>query len=261
LNALLPVTFPSRICVIALAIAGCSTTSPTTFSRVSSVSIDGGSLVYRGPISYAANARLFELHEGSDSPISELVITSTGGDVAAGIELGLWVNENGLDVAVPEYCISSCANYVFTAGRRKVLGSTAAVVWHGGALQKEWNDLDCQLLSGAAAASCDHEELREVQADLLTALRAEEAAFFAAIGVDQRITILGQEERFDCRHGNATFIGWYYSLEDLDRLGVRDVSIAGGEWKPQLATRGVEICQVSPGIRLEWLPAANKTRG
>jgi hypothetical protein len=137
---------------------GCSSTLSKSLTPTSSVSVHGASLVYCGAISHEANAQLFDLHRGVGNETSQLLITSTGGDVDAGIELGLWVHDNGLDVGIPEY---------------------------------------------------------------------------------------GQEERFDCRHGNATFIGWYYSVDDLHRLGVRNVSIAGGEWRPKLPVADAKICQVS----------------
>jgi hypothetical protein len=31
-----------------------------------------------------------------------------------------------------EFCMSSCANYVFTAAGRKIVGSAATIAFHGG---------------------------------------------------------------------------------------------------------------------------------
>ena len=63
--------------------------------------------------------------------IRVLEITSDGGEVEAAILLGSWIFENQIDVSVTDYCLSSCANYVFSAGRKKIIQPGAIVAWHG----------------------------------------------------------------------------------------------------------------------------------
>ena len=45
--------------------------------------------------------------------------------------IGEWVFDHQLDVIVDELCFSSCANYIFTAGKNKIIGKDAIVGWHG----------------------------------------------------------------------------------------------------------------------------------
>ena len=82
-------------------------------------------LVYRGALSEAANQRLFELYVKTKPRPRLLKVTSGGGDITLGMDLGEWVFQNGLDVEVVDHCFSSCANYVFTAAKAKYLNPCA----------------------------------------------------------------------------------------------------------------------------------------
>ena len=43
--------------------------------------------------------------------------------------IGFWIYDNGVDVMVDEVCISACANYIFTAGKNKIIEDFAIVGW------------------------------------------------------------------------------------------------------------------------------------
>lgn len=88
-----------------------------------------GIVYYAGTISAERNRRFFASNR--EQPVERLVITSNGGEVEAGIALGEWVFEHQLDVEIESYCLSSCANYVFPAGRNKFIREGAVVAWHG----------------------------------------------------------------------------------------------------------------------------------
>lgn len=60
-----------------------------------------------------------------------LVIKSAGGIGVSAARLGLYLLDHGIDVAVLEYCLSACANWVFLAGRTKYVPDGAFVAWHG----------------------------------------------------------------------------------------------------------------------------------
>lgn len=243
--------FARSACLVPLAVllVACADSAPRADAehRVA-VSVDGTTLTYRGPLHQEGVARLLDAAEGAADRPRTLVITSTGGDIEAGMQLGNWVFERGLDVHVPEYCISSCANYVFTAGRRKVLGPAALLIWHGGATQQNLaSGSPCRYLD-APGVPCDEQKLREVLEATLARVQRLEADFFERIGVTQLITVLGQWPQYDC---SATlgadaydYIGWYYSIPDLAKLGVDDVSVVGGDWKPASPAPHVKFCRV-----------------
>ena len=213
-----------------------------------SVSLEGSTLRYEGLITDASNQRLRELYESSDPRPSVLRIRSFGGEINAGMDLGNFVFDRELVVEVFEYCFSSCANYVVTAARSLRLEPTAVLGWHGGATQK----IDPQTVS----VTVDGKELQGAERRAqLTRLALEkmmrsnierETAFFERVGVDPRITVLGQTDFYRERYTEAQkYSGWYFSLEDLRRLGVRPVTVIGdGEWQPGELPGGYKVFRV-----------------
>lgn len=224
-------------------LVGCVSVPSRSDAPVADIHIQGTSIFYRGSISRESNERLLEIVETADLIPVTLVITSKGGDTLAGIELGRWVFRNGLDVNVTEYCVSSCANYIFPAGKTKMLEPRAAVVWHGGAMQKEWNAPCSEVPQGALEQGLGCADIEQIQAEQLEEFRTAEELFFAEVGVDQRITILGQDPEYDCRGGSSS-LGWYYSIDDLERLGIKNIHIQQGEWRPESPATNQTICRV-----------------
>jgi len=222
-------------------LVGCVSTPP-----IADIQVRGDSITYRGSINRESNERLFEVVEIADQFPATLVITSKGGETLAGIELGQWVFRNSLNVTVTEYCVSSCANYIFTAGKVKTLNPEAAVVWHGGALQEEWNAPCSGVPKDLLNEGLHCAEVEQIQAEKLEEFKTAEEQFFAEIGVDQRITVLGQDPEYDCRGGTSS-LGWYYSINDLERLGVKNIRIQQGDWRPESPARNLTICRVELG--------------
>lgn len=176
------------------------------------VSRSGNTLHYSGYLSAEANAQAAALH---DPAVKRLVIRSRGGDIDLGMELGRWVFDQGLDVEVDGYCLSSCANYVFPAGHNKILAPDSQLGWHGGATQAE--------MRFATAA-----EEQAYQAYIGPA-RAREADFFRHIGVEVASTTYGQRAEFA---PFAECAGWRYSIEAMRHFGIGQVVLSGGRWAP-----------------------------
>lgn len=248
--ALLPIDGPMKEISVLFStiavLAGCVSSPPGGNTPVAEIHVQGTSIIYRGSISRESNERFFKIIETSDLTLLTLIITSKGGDALAGVELGKWVFRNGIDVTVIEYCVSSCANYVFPAGKIKTLDSSAAVVWHGGALQKEWNNPCLRIPKSVLEKGRGCSDIEQIQAESLQEFRSTEALFFAEIGVDQRVTVLGQVPEYDCRGGSRS-LGWYYSIDDLARLGIKNIDIQQGEWRPESPASNLTICRVELG--------------
>jgi len=234
-----------RFAALAL-LFGCASAPRSADTSVAEISIQDISIIYRGGISGESNERLFELVKTAELVPTTLVITSKGGETIAGIELGRWVFRNGLDVTVSEYCLSSCANYVFAAGHRKTLEPSAAVVWHGGATQREWGDPCSNAPKIALKQGLRCADIEKFQEESLEEFRSAEESFFAEIGVDQRITILGQDPQYDCRESTAS-LGWYYSIDDMGRLGIQNVHVRQGKWRPKSPAPNRTVCRVRLG--------------
>lgn len=152
------------------------------------------------------------------------------------MELGRWVRANEVTVKVMEYCFSSCANYVFTAAPRKVVSNLTVVGYHGG-LSSSTFALDDEQEAMLNAMPVEQRLLlrKKIEQSILqaTATQADaERLFFSAMGVQQRITTLGQvlNDRPDVNNDKS--IGWTYSVEDFSKLGVHHIRVINPPWRP-----------------------------
>jgi hypothetical protein len=229
-------------CLAALALPATAAASPTQ------VFIDNGELNYVGSLTAEANQRAFALFSQAQPRPAILSIRSKGGVTGAGIELGRWVHAQGLTVKVMEYCFSSCANYVFPAAPRKVVSNFAVIGYHGGLSSMSFQ-LDGEqeaMLKTLPAGQREALRAKLEQAVLEAAApqAAEEARYFALIGVQQRITTLGQLPA----HAQAETeqsVGWTYSIADFAKLGVRDIRVVNPPWKPAFVTSDKTVITIA----------------
>ena len=180
----------------------------------------GPSLLYTGPITQGSVARARGLLEASPQ-ITEVVIHSEGGDVEAGMDFGEAIHERALDVRiVGGLCMSSCANYVFPAGRRKIIDPDSLVLWHGSMLQEGLaRDVDfsrAQDQLGRPLTRFERWQARRAARDFVRRTGRRQDRFYDRIGVDGAITVIGQRQGCRCN--------WTLSIDDMALFGVREVS-------------------------------------
>lgn len=171
---------------------------------------------YRGSISAEHNREFFAALAGR--PLRRLSITSGGGDVAAAIALGEWVHARTLDVEVPDYCLSSCANYVFPAGRNKLIHPGAVVAWHGNYRHLQETGLwrDDVMTRMQRYGEDEQAATRHVRAQV-EELVGLERDFFARIGVDDRLCWIGKLPPYNVPDY------YFLSTRDMARFGVVQV--------------------------------------
>jgi len=216
-------------CLAALAFIG--TTAHA--AEPTHVGIENGELVYTGELVDDANKRLFALYDSLAAKPTVLRIKTRGGVVDRGLDLAYWVHANKLDVKVPDYCLSSCANYVFPAGRRKIVGNGAVIGFHGGISSEHF------ALDDASQAMVDA-MTKEQQAGFWASFRSDqqpslerEQAFFKMIGVRQDLTTHGQLPQFE---NHVKGVVWTYSEAGFRYFGVTGIEVIDGPWRP--STRG-----------------------
>ena len=180
------------------------------------ISLAGNSVHYSGSITAENNQLLFKTVKQRD--INRLVITSSGGEVVAGIALGTWVAEHGIDIEVPAYCLSSCANYVFPAADTKSIAPGAVVAWHGNYhhLQQTglWRDeIATRMLRHDEDAATAEARVRE-QVDRLAGLEED---FFTRIGIDEYLCWIGKMPPYSVPNY------YFLSANDMARFGVSGV--------------------------------------
>lgn len=198
-------------------------------SDQTSVSLsEDGQLIYDGKLSADANEALYSLYESTEPKPTVLRITSTGGNVHLGLDVGEWVHRHSLDVEILRGCASSCANYIFTAGHRKMLHPDSGLYWHGSSMSE---GVEKEVKKG------------RVTQGYLDTWQAREKAFYEMIGVNPRIATYGESVAFGLLR---RYDGWDYSIEDMKKFGVDNVHEIGGQWdwhrhKPQFKVKRVKV--------------------
>ena len=180
------------------------------------INLAGETAYYSGSLSAELNQRFFNAVKRK--AVRRLVISSDGGEVAAGIALGLWVFEHHIDIEVAEYCLSSCANYVFTAGHRKSIGTGAIVAWHGNYNHLKQTGLWQDDIAGRMERHDEDRATAEAHVrEEVDRLVRMEHDFFARIGVDEYLCWVGKMPP----HNAPNY--YFLSSRDMARFGVMHV--------------------------------------
>ncbi|GAB3390180.1 hypothetical protein GCM10027317_43770 [Massilia agri] len=211
------------------------------------VFLDNGELNYVGGMDADANKRLFALYDSLAIKPTVLSIRSKGGEPNLGMALGRWVRERQLDIKVLEFCLSSCANYVFPAGRQKVVSNFAVIGYHGGTSSGQYQfDPDMQKMVDAMPPA----QRKSFVDDLEHSMKAtgeKEVAYLRWLGVREDLATLGQQERYQARYlADPNVLGWTYSLDGFARFNVRNISVINPPWKPDGIKRARSFVVIEP---------------
>ena len=207
-----------------------STRNPDSFTIVSreiTVERHGDTVIYRGSLTKDGLKAMRKA--GLRAPVTTLLIDSAGGEIVVGMDFGTWVFERDLDVVVDRACLSSCANYVFTAARNKEIQPGAVVAWHGSAKQPGLleqmhkaveDDINAKGLS-RRKRSQEIARARRANIQYLTAAIQKQNEFFYRVGVDKYITRIGND-----KYGVRGF--FYLSVGDMASFGIDNVTATEG---------------------------------
>lgn len=161
--------------------AGLNADAPPQTHRVEP---DG--LCFSGTITTESSAAFVEAVSGFDPAMPLVVVlTSRGGEINAGMGMGEALVPRTTTVVAQRTCLSSCANYPFLAGDRRVIGAGALLAYHGGifeepeshwtALREEWSKaMNARDLEASMTASRDY----------ATNAVARQSAFLESVGAD-----------------------------------------------------------------------------
>lgn len=202
--------------------------------------VASGVASYFGEISAQHNRRFLDSVAGRR--VTRLVVDSEGGEVAAGIALGLWVFEHRVDVEVSGVCLSSCANYVFPAGRRKFIRPGAVVAWHGNYRHLEetglWED-EVPLRMRRYGEDLESARRRvHAQVEQLVALERE---FFDRIGVDEYLCWVGKMPPHEVPNY------YFLSRADMARFGLTGLHTPDGYVDTELSGLPYDIVYLDLG--------------
>ena len=193
------------------------------------VDLNENTVIYRGKLSPSANEKLLSILKNGKSKVEWLSITSEGGEINHGMDLGNIVHDYDLKLEVNEYCLSSCANYVFSAASHHRISNHAVIGFHGGITGMEQEITS--FIDGLPEE--ERESTKQNLEKYMKSAVIRERNFFEKIGVDQQITTLGQSPEYKDFVEKEGFIGWYYSLEGLATLGVANINVVNPPWSYQ----------------------------
>lgn len=194
-------------------------------------------IYFRGEINAQSVVEVINQYYQMPNRPKVLKISSPGGELRAGMNFGKFVYANKLDVIVIDRCFSSCANYVFPAGKNKYLPDSSALMFHTAA--RDISNLkegllnmedyyvlkeDCGQVttnSQGVKISIQGKECRtkSEQAHINWVIKqaSEETTFYSNINVDPLLPyygklVLANECPHDCFY--------YYTSESIERMGI-----------------------------------------
>ena len=156
-------------------------------------------------------ARCFGLIDEKEG--TYVVVSSSGGDVLAAIDIGERIADRHLQIIIDGICLSSCANYLFTAGSTKSVMPDSLLGFHGGpgqAMAFIYRGPG-QLRETAIHNNISYTEL---------VIRKEEE-FFQKIGIDRGL-IYDRPEPLSKSY-NPLLVFWVYDREKLQQYGIRNL--------------------------------------
>ena len=218
---------------------------PPTEGDTVTLSIEGPTVVMNGSLEDGFYESFLSLVKGREDEITTLRVSSAGGETHEGIKLGHWIFEHGIDVVVDGLCFSSCANYIFTAGRNKTIMADSIVGWHGSEQQDEHlarglgltvEELLAQQYDELVAAGVEppSPERRKKFVEVVLSRRPagvrEEQAFLENVGVSVDALVYGfLPDQFQGYYVDraAHIDGWTFSIEGMARFDIYNVTYVG----------------------------------
>ena len=224
----------NKFFTITLLIFLCQNTlaSESKYNETTSVKLNGNVIYFSGTLTKKAIDKTIQLYDDKKIKPTKIVISSDGGDIELGMDFGEWIFNNHLDIQVNDYCLSSCANYIFPAAKNKFLGESAIVGYHGGASSQSFDLSDINEMYKDLP---DSERIKKKQEAIdgmksyLYRVREKENKFYKKINIPQEISTLGQQGKYSKE--NESFIGWTYTPDGFMKLGLKNIILTDNKWK------------------------------
>ena len=187
---------------------------------------DASVIRFESPVNASSVAEFIRIAQTSPK-VKKIILNSNGGDLVAGMDMGDYILSRNLDVEVESKCFSSCANYLFISGNKKIIQDGALVGWHG-SMTTKLSDASyiCEKIEG-----CNYQEyIAEITAKygkdeeyylngmnkILAPMIERQQQFYQVRGVVQQVTTYGH-----C-HGRNKRV-WTYSISDMRKFGIRNI--------------------------------------
>lgn len=208
-----------------------------------------GVIYFRAPITRETSRRLIELIEEDPLP---LVVTSSGGDEGAGLDIGEAIQKFSLPVRVERFCLSGCVNIILVAANGRTIAPGTLLGIHGSAPASRLRYQRNRLKTPADIENYAH--------------RYETLYAKARADVDLLLCGAVMSGMTDRPLKTADGLGgwwmvynfWVPDLATLQRFGI---AVERGDEAPKTARARADFVQrtgLKPSIRLNWNAAPRK---
>lgn len=194
------------------------------------------SIKFEGPITYDSVIKLQYIYNHSEG-IRKIIVNSSGGLTTAGLCLGEFIMKNAISVEVRGGVFSSAANYVFTAGKYKIINKDSVIGFHGGENSPYYLDLETG---------------KVVRKDGTSKNEAWEKDFYKRAGINPDIASEGQQEKYN-RYGDD-YIGWTYTTGALGKLGIKNILFPDGYWDTPTLYNNKKLFVINEGDIDKYYP-------
>lgn len=201
------------------------------------VAVEDNVIRYEGEINPEGTERFLDVLDGAPD-VTVLAVNSAGGSIEHAMRMGEAIHVRGLDVRVEQQCVSSCANYLFPAGRHKIIAGDALVIWHGSAIQAGLWDVDVSAVTGPDGEPIGWWQRRQLKREMREygqRMQREQRALYDRLGVDEQVTVYGQRPGSACGE-------WTFSVADMARFGIHHVQAPANYGHHPIALEGVDWC-------------------
>lgn len=202
----------------------------------------------------------------SEVPKRTVIIEeSEGGHGAAALAIGMLMHRHGWDVEVVGICPSSCANFIFPAGKTKYLHENSILLFHGGPYQANLLEMAEEFDQGVkkngapskpviigqdgkegtvrysptlSKADIELREFFSISRDMtmvegIHKMRSASDQFYNELGVNPVLSTYGQTGAYESIYKSYEQFGFIYRLDSLRRLGIDNIVLPDGEWHPE----------------------------
>jgi hypothetical protein len=205
------------------------------------------------------------LAESTAAKKTFVVKDATGGDGLAAMAFGILIHRHGWDVEVTDLCASSCANFIFPAGKTKYLNQGSMLLFHGGPRQANLLEMAenfdrTSTMKGAPVDSVilgqankegtlsfkpnrskADQEVRDflsmtnsfTAVEHVNKMRSVADQFYQELGVNPLLPTYGQIGTYEPTYKSYKYGGFLYRLDSLRRLGIRNIELKEKEWHPE----------------------------
>lgn len=143
--------------------------------------INANTIKFKGEITFDEYNNYLEIIGDNDEVI---IVDSEGGFTGAGVDIGLDMLDRDLTVIVRNECLSSCANYLFLAARKKIIDN-GYVGFHGSNTEYQKHDLDNDIMEMRGDGLSEFELSNYVK--LIKEISEKEEKFFDRVRVDKSL--------------------------------------------------------------------------